>query len=575
MSRRRVDVDPRRMERVRPAARPEPPQPPAEPVTASARTVEHGLLAGAPLGAFACDERGVVRTANPAALRMLPDLTVGEVLGGALAVLAQADPTAGEVDLDVPGRAVTARPTALTRGWTGWYLQDVTESRTRLDNLLAERTRSRFLAAASTRLGQSLHPGRTARALVELAAELADSAVVVLPVQRGTVEWFRCDGRDTTGGRLPVTALPELVAAALRGTAAVPDPLLGTELAGEPWTPRDPPAGAVVCTLPGDGHPAGALVLVRDVTAAPWQGPDATLVEEFTERAGVALTAAALYAQRSLAAEVLRRTNHEPRLPRVDGITIAAAFRPAEEGLLIGSDFYDVHTTPDGAVALLIGEVRERDVDAAVTAGQVRQSVRVLRRLDTDPVHTLELLNTMQLEAVPADGGPRFVSLVLGDARALPDGGVRLRLAGGGHLAPLVVRRDGVEVVDIGGGVVGAHLPPRFVDRTVDLAPGEACVLHTDGVVDAQGGVDGAQLFGEQRLAELLRGCHILPAPGIVDRILDHTTRRLDERPHDDMALLVVQAPAVPTPGRRHLYVVRPEDASREEAPGSGRHRQR
>ena len=98
------------------------------------------------------------------------------------------------------------------------------------------------------------------------------------------------------------------------------------------------------------------------------------------------------------------------------------------------------------------------------------------------------------LETVAADRAPQFVTLVLGSATPLPGGGVRLLLAGGGHLPPLVVRPGGVEPVDIGGMLVGAVPEARFRARTVDLAPGESCVLYSDGVIEALGGVDGRGL---------------------------------------------------------------------------------
>jgi serine phosphatase RsbU (regulator of sigma subunit) len=156
--------------------------------------------------------------------------------------------------------------------------------------------------------------------------------------------------------------------------------------------------------------------------------------------------------------------------------------------------------------------------------------------------------------------------MVLGTAHPRRAGGVRLRLAGGGHPPPLVVRRTGVEMVGIGGTLVGALRPARFGMRTVDLAPGESCVLYTDGIVEARGGVDGRQLLGEERLAELLEGCHILPADGIVDRVLDRAARWLADRGHDDMAVLVVQAPH-PAAGRAYLRVVETE----EDRPHRGR----
>jgi stage II sporulation SpoE-like protein len=553
------------------------PQRPVEPdLDLPARALEADLLADAPIGVLACDPGGVVRAANREAVRLLPGLVVGEPADGPAAPLSTAD-GAGDLELVVGDRAVQAQRRARPDGWTGWYLRDVTESRARLDALLVERARARFLADAGQQLGRSLHPGRTARTVARLAAELADDAVVVLPVVLGAAEWFR-SGRRTGDGLLPVAELPEPVAAALRGLAVAPAPLLAAELDGEPWTADGTPAAADVRALPGDGRPAGALVLMRYADGPFRPELDAELVEAFTERAGAALTAAALHAQRARTAEVHERTVHEPRPPRPPGLEIAAVHRPAPEGFLVGADFSDVHTDPDGTTALLIGDVRGRDVDAAVTAGQVRHAVRVLRRLHPDPVRVLELLNTLLLETVPADGDPRFATLVLGAARALPDGGLRLHLGGGGHPPPLLVRHGGVEPVDIGGIPVGALLPPPgFHARTVHLGPGEACVLYTEGVVAARGGADGAE-FGEERLAALLRGCHILPAAGIVERVLDHTTRWTGaHQPGWDgagrgVSVLVVQA-AAPAP-RRHLSLVRagPDESAR---PAPGRHRLR
>jgi serine phosphatase RsbU (regulator of sigma subunit) len=159
------------------------------------------------------------------------------------------------------------------------------------------------------------------------------------------------------------------------------------------------------------------------------------------------------------------------------------------------------------------------------------------------------------------------VTLVLGTATPLPGGGVRLVLAGGGHLPPLVVRAGGVEQVDIGGMLVGAVPGARFRARTVDLAPGESCVLYSDGVTEAHGGVDGRQVFGEERLAAVLAGCDVLPAPGIAERIAERVSRWLTTGYHDDIAVLVVQAP-IPVPRGRHLHSVHAADpVDHEETP--------
>jgi serine phosphatase RsbU (regulator of sigma subunit) len=324
-----------------------------------------------------------------------------------------------------------------------------------------------------------------------------------------------------------------------------------------------PSAGAV--TLPGNGVPAGALVLLRraDGPGAPAAtAGDAALVEEFAQRAGIALAAAGLYAQQVRTTAVLRGSLVQPPLPEVPGTTLGASYRPSDEGLLIGGDFYDVLPRRDGSTTFLLGDVCGKGVDAAVSTGQLRQSVLALRRLVDDPVRLLELLNATMLETMAEDAAPRFVTLVLGTATPQPGGGLLLRLAGGGHPAPLVVRRDGrVEPVEIGGMLLGAVPEARFACRSVELAPGESCVLYSDGVTEAHGGVDGRQPFGEERLAEILAGCDVLPAPGIAERVTQRATGWLADGHHDDIAVLVVQAPLPVRPParpatRRHLHSV-------------------
>ncbi|WP_142102271.1 PP2C family protein-serine/threonine phosphatase [Pseudonocardia cypriaca] len=557
MVRRSEDLEVGRQQRAGPASGVlGAPLPPVAPLPEPRPSLAEMLLDGVDTAVLACDERGLVRTANAAARRMLPQVRVDELLP--VRELTRHGPA--EVELEAGSQALVARRQDLPDGWTAWHLREVSEQRARVDALLAERARSRFLAAASSRLGLSLHPGRTARAVVELvAAELADAAVVVLPVRTGAVEWYRHErGGVVASGRLSARGLPEPVAAALSGLAPGPEPLLVTRLTGAPWGQDDRRGSqsAAVRALPGNGMPAGALVLLRD--AGSPDDPDAALVDEFAQRAGIALAAAALYAQQTRTTAVLKRNLLEPDLPAVDGMVFGASYRPAEEALLIGGDFFDVHVGADGDEAMfLLGDVCGKGVDAAVESGRLRQAVQALRRLERDPVRLLELLNESMLDAAPPDAGPRFATLVLGTAAPLPGGGLRVRLAAGGHPPPMVVRAGGVEPVEIPGMLVGGVREAHFATRTVDLGPGEACVLYTDGVTEARGGVDGDEEFGEDRVLRLLHGCHVLPAPGIAERVALHATAwRTTGR--DDIAVLVVQAPLSVAPASRHAHTAQP-----------------
>jgi hypothetical protein len=482
---------------------------PADDVRPAGGTLADQLLDGAGSGILAHDDQGVIRFVNATASALLPNLRVGELLVGALdprRSICRRSRDVGahapcEVELTAGASRLHARRHVLSDGWAAWYVDDVTEQRGTTGHPARRTVPLPVPRLASGRLGLSLHPGRTARTVVELAvAELAQAVAVVWPSSTGAdvVEWAAGERSGSVrSGRAGPGELPAPVVAALRGQET-DAPLLPDHLADAPWADTAPwPAastgpgrpgvstaavGAVV-SLPGNGVPAGALVLVRDgAVRATATARDAALVDEFAQRAGIAMAAAALYARQVRTAGVLRTSLLQPSLPRVPGLTLGAAYRPADEGLLIGGDFYDVLYRPGTATTFLLGDVCGKGVDAAVSTGRVRQSVLALRRVEDDPVRLLELLNATMLDAAPPDRAPRFVTLVFGTATPLPGGGIRLVLAGGGHLPPLVVRGDRVEQVDIGGMLAGAVPDARFRARTVDLAPGAVVrALHRRG----------------------------------------------------------------------------------------------
>src|ERR1700734_4361639 len=102
--------------------------------------------------------------------------------------------------------------------------------------------------------------------------------------------------------------------------------------------------------------------------------------------------------------------------------------------------------------------------------------------------------------AMLAPGRCRESLLILASV-ANRDGGVFLRLTSAGHLPPLIVRDGGqVEQADTCGTLIGALPNIEAQSFETYLAPGETCVLYTDGVTEARGGPLDDYMFGEERL---------------------------------------------------------------------------
>ncbi|MGR6321738.1 PP2C family protein-serine/threonine phosphatase [Micromonospora soli] len=513
------------------------------------------LLDGLAEAVVTTDQAGVVTLVNAMAGAFLPELSPGVDLARcAVPALARAVREGGDTfDAEHHGRRLHGLRRGLAGGRCGWYVRDVTEEQARADALLAERSRTAFLAQAGSRLGLSLDREQTLRAAVTLPIPyLADAAVVVHrppPPAEDRPHWIRYAAGDPApaigvGGR--GMAVPGLIEA-FDDEAGEPDPWLDAELAdlagvlpegfGRPGT-------LLISPMRGAGGPAGALILVRRADRSGFAQREVELAREFAARAGAALATAELYGEQAHLSRVLQNSLLPPELPPVAGMTLAGGYRAAGDRLRIGGDFYDLFPTGPGALFAL-GDVCGKGVGAAVLTGRVRQSLQTLRLVEQRPLELMGLLNRALLDAPEAARRAQFTTLLLGTLTREPDGGLLVRVAGGGHPAPLVVRAGGtVKPVAVGGMPVGALAAARFGEAQVRLAAGDLLLAYTDGVTEARGGPTELEMFGDARLRQALAAGAGLPPAALVDRLLRLVDEWLDGQVHDDIAMLAV----APTP---------------------------
>jgi serine phosphatase RsbU (regulator of sigma subunit) len=498
------------------------------------------------------DGGGVVET-NDAARALFAELAAGDVTEGGLPHwLAQAHDRLGSADPHVVSGAVAhrtfaAHPSPGAGGTVLWWLVEDTDLRSAEQALRSERERTALLADISSALLSSLNVDRCTEVTARMAADhLADAAVIVGPSQgrRHSLTYARPEGAVTqTAAHVDAGAVPGL-AEALQGFPPVPTRWIHPDDLPDWVIPPgfDGPIGSVMVTpLPGHGVPAGVLILLRSSTHRAFTEGEEVFARLFAARAGAALSAARLYAEQASITATLLRELLPPRLERVHGVEYAGAFRAAQDHERVGGDFYDVHPGADGSqeTFVVLGDVAGKGLEAAVMTGKIRTVLQALLPLSDDHLQVLALLNDALLHAPHT----RFATLVLASARRR-SGQVELRLTSAGHLPPLIIRGDGrVEEADTAGTLVGAL--PRITARSTDvvLAPGETCLLYTDGITEARGGPLGDQFYGEARLQEALRECARMPAKAVVERVQMLAAQWLGEGRHDDLATLAITNP--------------------------------
>ncbi len=274
------------------------------------------------------------------------------------------------------------------------------------------------------------------------------------------------------------------------------------------------------------------------VTRIPTDGPPAftAYIRDITERQQAAR---ALYESReqfATLARTLQKSLLPPDLPEIAGMTVAARYHPAVEGLEVGGDFYDVFRTGRAAWAAVIGDVCGKGAEAASLTGLARYTIRAAAMQTSQPARILSMLN----EAILRQEGmlnERFATVTYASL-ARRAGATVLTVACGGHPPPVVVHSDGkVDAVGATGTLLGALKDPELTEVAVRLVPGDKVVLHTDGLLEAPG-PDGE--YGTARLHALLSTCGGLDVAATAARIEEVILAYQGGVSRDDMAILVL-----------------------------------
>ncbi|WP_199253841.1 PP2C family protein-serine/threonine phosphatase [Mycolicibacterium mengxianglii] len=293
------------------------------------------------------------------------------------------------------------------------------------------------------------------------------------------------------------------------------------------------PADVLSLGLTARGGTVGALILVRGPGRGFADG-DVAVAEHLAVRAALALDSAQLYEESGRVVSALTDGLRPPNLPEVEGLRIAARYRPAAEHLELGGDFYDLHGAGNDWL-LTIGDVCGKGVEAAALTGRTRQSIRTAAYFDRSPAAVAGALNSVLYDT----GTAPFVTVVCARVHTEPSGDhADVEMIAAGHPAPILLRANGsVTQVDVSGAAAGMLPTVTYLPAQVRLDRGDTLLMYTDGIDEARG-VDG--LFGVERLLEFLPA-YTGAAPGVVceaveQRVLEH----LDGHPHDDMALLAV-----------------------------------
>jgi serine phosphatase RsbU (regulator of sigma subunit)/anti-sigma regulatory factor (Ser/Thr protein kinase) len=281
---------------------------------------------------------------------------------------------------------------------------------------------------------------------------------------------------------------------------------------------------------------AGLLLMQSATSGRRFDEADLALAELVAGRAALALDNAMLYEQQQDVVTTLQHALLPGRLPRIEGVTATARYRPGMAALDVGGDWYDLLALPAGRVGIVLGDVVGRGVEAATSMGQLRSAVAALAPYCTGPAEVLRRLDRFAA-GVPG-GDLATVAYVEFD----PATGV-LRYSCAGHPPPLLVCPEGVRLLDGGRGVplaTSVQLPRR--EATVTLDGAATLICYSDGLIERRGtDIDTRLRQLQQAVAELAGGPLTSLCDGVLDRMVGDTPL------NDDVALLCADLQRPPT----------------------------
>jgi serine phosphatase RsbU (regulator of sigma subunit) len=223
---------------------------------------------------------------------------------------------------------------------------------------------------------------------------------------------------------------------------------------------------------------------------------------------------------------------------------IAARFHAAGEGTEVGGDFYDLFSTGDRDWAVVMGDVCGKGADAAAATALARYTLRAAAMRERRPSAVLTTLNEAMVRSPESD---QFATVAFATLNR-DDGDTSVTLASGGHPLPMLLRDDGaVQPAGAPGSLLGIIPNPQLTDATVKLAPGDALVFYTDGVIEAQA---PRHVISPEELAEVLAACAGLDAADIAAEVERAALGDEETRPRDDIAILVLKLRAAAISGR-------------------------
>jgi len=235
-------------------------------------------------------------------------------------------------------------------------------------------------------------------------------------------------------------------------------------------------------------------------------------------------------------ARQIQKTFLPENLPELPGWDLAATWLTARQ---VGGDFYDVIVLPRNRLGLLIADVSDKGMPAALFMALTRTLVRAVVFDAPSPADVLQRVNAL---IIPDNRQGMFVTAVYG-VLSLDSGD--FAYANAGHNPPLWMSGTGksLEALKRTGAALGIIENLSMEERTISLGSDDLLLLYTDGLTEAFSPED--ELYGEKRLHREIKAARGASARDVLTALEASVNQFMGSLPAaDDLTMLALKRTA-------------------------------
>lgn len=260
----------------------------------------------------------------------------------------------------------------------------------------------------------------------------------------------------------------------------------------------------VAVPLAGTEGLAGAIVIGPRRAGIPYRGLELEFLQRTAERVGPALRIVDLFEAQERARSQRERVEQElglaqriqrellPRsVPQIEGWQLEVFYQPARE---VGGDFYDFYLLADGRLGVVVGDVTDKGMPAALVMASCRTVLRgvALGTQDLSPGEVLARANDLLVGDIP---NGMFITCLYGVLNPVTG---HFLFANAGHNPPLRASPAAVDLVMARGMPLGLMSEMVYDEAETSVRDGELILLSSDGITEAHN--PDKEMFGFGRM---------------------------------------------------------------------------